>query len=170
MIDLQAVRDANQCREISNVGFLQRHNNLEDGMAKPSKYMPMHDSLRTGKENFTIDQTNTTARSNLAYNASNAEDDSCRHHPINNEQLTAEQIKNNCNTHYTAYYSSNTSHPELSRVLGQHSKAHSSMNNEIKDSSTQRSRDHQQFISYKPGELVKRSCGSIETANVNQAV
>ncbi len=182
MIDLQAVQGAYKSHETSNVSFIRGPNNPADGMTKPFECTPSHDLLRTGKANFTVEQlvirsTNTTVRSGLASGSSNANDDSTRHLPSYHEQVAGDQIQSNCNTECTACYSFIASHPELSRELLQHCHAYNSMKDNITfeivsrhESSIWRSPGHQQFTSYKPGELAKRSCGSVKTAYLNQAV
>ena len=56
MIDLQAVRDAYQSYEISNVGFLRGPNNPADALTKANKCNALNHLLRTGKANFNIEQ------------------------------------------------------------------------------------------------------------------
>ncbi len=56
MIDLQAVRDAYQCLEISNIGFVRGPNNPADGMTKLGNCEPLIHLLRTGKVNFEVEQ------------------------------------------------------------------------------------------------------------------
>ena len=56
MIDLQAVRDAYLCQEISNIGFVRGPNNPADGMTKLGNCEPLIHLLRTGKANFQVEQ------------------------------------------------------------------------------------------------------------------
>ncbi len=56
MIDQQALRDAYNLHEISNVVFIRGPNNPADGMAKPLKCDPLNSLLRSGKADFTVDK------------------------------------------------------------------------------------------------------------------
>ena len=56
MIDLQSVRDAYQCHEISNIGFVRGPNNLADGMTKTGNREQLFNLLRTGKADFEVEQ------------------------------------------------------------------------------------------------------------------
>ena len=57
MIDLQAVRDAHKCHEISKVGFIRGPNNPADGMTEPSKCMLLLNLLRSDKADLKVDQS-----------------------------------------------------------------------------------------------------------------
>ncbi len=108
MIDLQAARDAYKSHEIWEVGFIRGSNKPADGMTKPFKCTLLHDLLRTGKANFTIDQwvirsIYTTVRSDIASSAANAKNDSTRHYPTYHEQVAGNQTQNNCKIESTAY-------------------------------------------------------------------
>jgi len=56
MIDLQAVRDAYESHEISNVGFIRGPNNPADGLTKIGKCPPLSHLLQTGRANFQVEQ------------------------------------------------------------------------------------------------------------------
>ena len=56
MIDVQAVKDACQCHEISNIGFVRGTNNPVDGMTKVGNREPVIHLFRTGKANFEVEQ------------------------------------------------------------------------------------------------------------------
>lgn len=56
MIDLQAVSNAHENHEISNIWYIKGPNNPADGLTKSAKSYPLNYLLETGKCDRTVEQ------------------------------------------------------------------------------------------------------------------
>ncbi len=143
MIDLQAVRDAYNSHEISNVGFIRGPNNPAEGMTKPLKYDPLNRLLRTGRADFTVDQWvirsfNSNLESDCTEIPSNSDHQQSTDRPVNHNQMISARTQDGCYDQCNIYYSSIALHHDLCNVHYEHNIVQSSMHQAIKSESVYR--------------------------------